>query len=62
MEVQVVFIQNPNRNVNWEKNEKNGLILKMNFTLTESNILGKKDAEVDFDSICTNTIIDVYIL
>lgn len=34
----------------------------MNFTLTESNILGKKDAEVDFDSICTNTIIDVYIL
>jgi hypothetical protein len=25
---------------------KNGLILKMNYTLTDGNILGKKDAEI----------------
>jgi hypothetical protein len=33
----------------------------MNYTLAESNILGKKDAEVDFDRICTNKLIVVYI-
>jgi hypothetical protein len=33
----------------------------MNYTFTESNILGKKDAEVDFDTIFTNNIIVVYI-
>jgi hypothetical protein len=32
---------------------KNGLILQMNYTLTERNILGKKYAEVGFDSILT---------
>jgi hypothetical protein len=48
-------IQNPNCNVkNWGKNDEKGLILKMNYTLTKSNIFGKKDAEDDFDSICTN--------
>jgi hypothetical protein len=43
------------------ENEKTGLMLKMNYTLTEINILRKKDAENDFDSICTNNIIVVYI-
>jgi hypothetical protein len=33
----------------------------MNYTLTESHILGKKDAEVEIDSICTNNILVVYI-
>jgi hypothetical protein len=48
-------IQNANCYVkNWGKMRKNGLILKMNYSSTESNILGKKDAEVDFDLICTN--------
>jgi hypothetical protein len=36
---------------------KNGHILKMNYTLTESYILGKKDAEVHFDSICASLCI-----
>jgi hypothetical protein len=38
------------RNVTLEG--KNGLILKTNYTLTY--IFGKKDAEVDIDSICNN--------